>query len=298
MMKSTLKIVRLIIMVITGVSGTFLNAIIVVLNFRFWRDITTSGSYNKILLFIGLINLIFQGILILDCIFETFALYLPCRNLFLVVFTLELAHIGVNVWNTTWLSIFCCVRLVNSSNSFFLKIRAKFFSFLPHLIVFSVLVSAAINLLFFWTTKIQPQNATDHPNMSGHGIMMGTYYIIFSSLFGFGLPFFMTGVSIGLSVITLLRHIWTMRSSDSHLTSAQLQGHYRAVRTMVIRVILDILFFCVTAIGMAFPSLLNSPVYSVLWIIVMTYPTSQAFILIFGNPKLKSAAYDLMKTFR
>ncbi|XP_075141491.1 taste receptor type 2 member 41-like [Leptodactylus fuscus] len=248
-MKSTMKIVRFIIMVITGICGTFLNSFIVALNFRFRRDITASGSYKKLLFIIGLINIIYQGILIIKTIFETFDFDMDINGYFFII-TFKFTAIGVNVWNTTWLSIFCCLCLLDSSNSFFLKIKSKFFSTVSYLFVGSVLVSMAIHFPFFWTTTLDiPQNTTEYPTISGYRLHMDYYYVIFSLLFGFSIPFFMTCVSIALSVTTLLRHVWRIRHSDSHLTSEQLQGHYRAVRTIVIRVILDILFFLVIVLG-------------------------------------------------
>ncbi|XP_075687748.1 taste receptor type 2 member 40-like [Rhinoderma darwinii] len=297
-MRLALKIVRFIVMVITGVCGTFLNSIIVLLNFRFWRDNATSETHNKILFLIGLVNILLQATLIVDTIFETFYSYLLDKNFLLFLFSLEFTLIEVNIWNTTWLSIFCCVRLVNFSHWFLLKIKAKFFAFFPQLIIGSVLVSTAMNLPLYWTTTLDiPHNVT-YCTTSGRRFIVNYYYIICSSLFGFSVPFSMTCVSIGLSVTTLLRHMWRMGGRDSHLTSAQLQGHSRAVRTMVIRVILDIIFSIVTVIGTSVSVILNSPVYSVLWIIVLTYPTSQSLILIFGNPKLKSAVYGFLKVLR
>ncbi|KAG9460306.1 hypothetical protein GDO78_022688, partial [Eleutherodactylus coqui] len=293
-MKLELKITRLVILVITGLTGTFINSIIVVLNFRFWRDVTTSKSYNRLLFVIGLTNTILQVHMIFDAILETFSLYLLQENLFSYMLFFGFTLIDVNVWNTTWLSLLCCVRLVNSSYCFYLKIKAKFFSSLPLLIVGSVLFAVAINLPIIWTTKLhRATNITDSP-ASGYFIILDAYYIICSSLFGFTVPFCMTCVSIGFSISTLLGHIRRMERSDSQLTSAQLQGHYRAVKTMVIRGLLDFSFFFIIVLGASVPLILNSTAYTCLWLAVLMYPTSQAFILVFGNPKLKSAVYGLM----
>ncbi|KAG9466662.1 hypothetical protein GDO78_016319 [Eleutherodactylus coqui] len=294
-MKPELRITRLVILAITGVSGTFLNSIIVVLNFRFWRDVTTSKSYNRLLFVIGLTNTILQVHMIFDAILETSSLYLLHENLFSYMLFFGFTLIDVNIWNTTWLSLLCCVRLVNSSHCIYLKIKAKFFSSLHHLIVSSVLFAVTINLPLFWTTKLHiPANTTDSQE-SGYFITLDENFIIFGSIFGFTVPFSMTCVSIGFSICTILRHLRRMERSDSHLTSAQLQGYYRAVKTMVIRGLLDFLFFFIIVLGVSVPLILNSTTYSVLWLAVHAYPTSQAFILVFGNPKLKSAVCGLMK---
>ncbi|XP_075175994.1 taste receptor type 2 member 41-like [Anomaloglossus baeobatrachus] len=294
-MNSTLRIAKFTIMVITGVCGAFLNSCIVALNFRFWRDTTTSGAYKKILLAIGITNILFQGILIFDSICETFNFYFLCEHLLLSLLVFEFTLIKVNFWNTTWLSIFCCARLVNYNHQFFLRIKAKFISFLPHLIVGSVLVSATINSQLPWTTILHHyQNSTDYQHLSTPIIIFDHYYIIFCTLFGFIIPFSVTFVAIGLSVTTLVRHIKRIESGDSNLTSDQRRGHHRAVRTMVIRVLLDLLFFIVVVLAILDPILLNSSILYALWIQVLMYPTSQALLLILGNPKLKSAVCGLM----
>ncbi|XP_073502358.1 taste receptor type 2 member 41-like [Phyllobates terribilis] len=204
-MRSELKIARFILMVITGVCGTFLNSFIVAVNFRFRRDITTSGGYKKILISIGLINLLLQGNLIFDSICETCNYYLLDENLLLVVLALHFTLINVNIWNSTWLSMFCCVRLVNFNHPVLLWIKTKFIAFLPRFMVGSVLVSATINSQLPWTTMLQSyQNSTDYQNMSGQRIIFDYYYIIFCTLFGFIIPFSVTSVSIGFIVTTLI----------------------------------------------------------------------------------------------
>ncbi|XP_075175992.1 taste receptor type 2 member 143-like [Anomaloglossus baeobatrachus] len=295
-MRTELKIARFIFTLITGVCGTFLNSSIVALNFRSWKDTTTSGGNKRILLSIGLINILFQGSLMVDNICESFSLYFVSERLFIGLLAFELTLINVNVWNTTWLSIFYCVRLVNYNHGVFLWIKAKFSTFLPQLLVGSVLISATINFQLPWTTILQRyQNTTQYQNMSGIFIIFDYYYTIFCILFGFIIPFCVTCVSIGFSVITLVRHICSIGYSDSHLTSDQLHAHYQAVRTMVIRVLLDLSFFLVVVIAISDPVIINSFAFTILWMKVLMYPTCQALLLILGNPKLKSAVCGLMK---
>ncbi|XP_069591797.1 taste receptor type 2 member 41-like [Ranitomeya imitator] len=296
-MRPQLKIARFILTMITGVSGIFLNSAIVALNLRFRRDTTTSGNYKKILISIGLINILFQGSLIFDSICETFDYYLLNEDLLLFLLAFEMTFINVNVWNTTWLSMFCFVRLVNSKHRVLLWIKTKFIAFLRYILAGSVLVSATFHFQLPWTTMLQSyQNTTEYQNLSGKRIIFHQYYVIFCILIGFILPFCVTCVSIGFSVTTLVRHIWRIGSSDSSLSSDQLQGHYQAVRTMVIRALLDLSFFVVSVLSLSDSVVINSPVLSFLWMIILLYPTSQALLLILGNPKLKSAVYGLIKT--
>ncbi|XP_072273007.1 taste receptor type 2 member 41-like [Pyxicephalus adspersus] len=67
---------------------------------------------------------------------------------FLILISLQLAFFNASAWNTAWLCIYYCVRLVNFSHPYLLKMKATLLSSVPQLIVGSVLGSVAINLPF------------------------------------------------------------------------------------------------------------------------------------------------------
>ncbi|XP_069841130.1 taste receptor type 2 member 40-like [Dendropsophus ebraccatus] len=291
-MISALRMFRLALMILSGVFGTLLNFSIVVVYFDLWRKVGDGCRYNVILLIIGLVNLSYQCCLTIDNVFKFSQIYeLFDKKFCLLLFSLQFALIGLSLWNTVWLSILYCVRLVNSSQWLFLRIKEKFFCFLPQLMVGSVLWSISIALPIFWETSMEtPQNNTDYMTICSYN--MNVYYIIPSLLLGVAIPVSITCFSIGLSVRTLVRHIFSMR--NSHITSPQLQGHFQAVRTLSVRVFLEIVFFIVIVM-VTFTSLRSNPTMeAICWVNIMIYPTSQALILVFGNPTLKKKLCDCL----
>lgn len=293
---SALRMIWLILILLTGMSGTLLNSLVAVVYFRLWRGMSDWCSYNGILLLIGLVNLFYQWCLTVDSLFKYSHMYdLFDKKLCLFLFSLQLTLVGVSLWNTTWLSIFYCTRLVNSSHWLFLWIKDKFFLFLPQLMAGSVLFSVVITLPLFCATSMEiPQNRTGKLTLCSYNVDVND--IILSPVIGFCIPVPITCLSIGLSVRTLVRHIWRMRRS--HIAAPQLQGHFQAVRTMVVRLVLEIIFFIIIVIG-TFTSLSsNSTMKSICWTNTLTYPTTQALILITGNPKLKKKLWDCLPLWR
>ncbi|XP_073502370.1 taste receptor type 2 member 40-like [Phyllobates terribilis] len=291
-MISALRLLRLILLILTGISGTLLNSSAMVLYFVLWRRMSDWCNYNGILLVISLVNLFYQWCLTVDNVFKYSEIYeMFDERLCLVLFSLQFALVGVSLWNTTWLCIFYCARLVSSSHWLLLRIKEKFFSFLPQLMAGSVVWSVAITMPLFWaTSKETAENQTDVVTICSR--RMDVDYIVFSPVIGFCIPVSMTCLSIGLSVRTLVRHIHTMR--NSHISSPQLQGHVQAIRTMIIRVYFEISFFVVIVLG-TFTSLSsNSTMIAIRWLNALIYPTSQALLLIFGNPKVKKKLCDCL----
>ncbi|XP_044130508.1 taste receptor type 2 member 41-like [Bufo gargarizans] len=283
-MMTALGVFWLILLILTGMSGTFLNSLVVVMCFGLWRRMSDLCNFNGILLIIGLVNLFYQWCLTLDNVFKYSDIYETFdKRLCLCLFYLQFTLVGVSLWNTAWLAIFYCVRLLNYSHWLFLQVKEKFSSFLPQLMVGSVLWSAFITMPLFWETTMEiAQNQTEKRNVCHYNV--NAYYIILRPTLGFCIPFLLTCLSIGLSVRTLVRHINRMRKF--HITSPQLQGHFRAAKVMVTHVYLEISFSVVIIIRTC-TLRSNSIIEGIYWANILLYPTSQALILIFGNPNLK-----------
>ncbi|KAG8536690.1 hypothetical protein GDO81_025843, partial [Engystomops pustulosus] len=284
-MTSLMRIIKFILIIVTGMSGNYLNSFIVVVYFGIWRRMSDWCNHNVILLVIGLVNLSYQWCLTLDNVFKYLQIYEKFdQKLCLFLFVLQFTLVGASLWNTTWLSIYYCTRLVSSTQRLFVMIKEKFFSLLPQLMAGSTLWSVIITLPLFWAKNMEiSQNETNDLDICSYKV--DPYYIIPGLVLGFLLPVPMTCVSIGLSVRTLVRHIWRMRRS--HLMSPQLQGHFQAIRIMMIRVFCEIFFFVIIVIGNFTSLSSNSTMEIIYWITVLFYPTSQALILVLGNSKIK-----------
>ncbi|XP_063789028.1 taste receptor type 2 member 40-like [Pseudophryne corroboree] len=195
----------------------------------------------------------------------------------------------MSLWNTAWLSICYCVKLVTVTHRIFLWVKMWFPSSITKLLIGSAIWSVLVNLPFIWTVQIMfPQNTNITDGSVRSAMKLKILYTVLNLLLSYVLPFTLTAICIGLSVMSLLHHVWRIRQNVSQDSSSpQLQALVRAAVTMTLRVVLDLTFLIILIYTFAV-SLNVSPVIETLfWVYLISYPSVQAFILIFGNPKLK-----------
>ncbi|XP_077305929.1 taste receptor type 2 member 40-like [Lithobates pipiens] len=272
---------------LTGLSGTMSNSLLLTLYLLQWKNSRNSVVCGQIQMSIALINIFLQVWLSFDGILDTLVRFFNIsKNIFLLMFTLQFIFFYASVWNTAWLSIFYYVRLVNFSHPYLLKMKVVFLSSVPQLIVGSVLGSIIIALPLFWFTEA---------NSLQNGTLFAIYfdttinftYTTLNPFFGCILPSTLTCLCIGQCVTSLLRHVWRINLSESHLTSSQLQIHIRATKIMIMRLVLDLTFYLSVAAAMLI-SYQHDTFTICYWIFLLMYPTAQSLLLIHGNPKLKS----------
>ncbi|XP_063789016.1 taste receptor type 2 member 41-like [Pseudophryne corroboree] len=195
----------------------------------------------------------------------------------------------MSLWNTAWLSICYCVKLVTVTHQIFLWVKMWFPSSITKLLIGSAIWSVLVNLPFIWTVQMMfPQNTNITDGSVRSAMKLKILYTVLNLLLSYVLPFTLTATCIGLSVTSLLHHVWRIRQNVSQDSSSpQLQALVRAAVTMTLRVVLDLTFLIILIYSFAV-SLNVSPVIETLfWVYLISYPSVQAFILIFGNPKLK-----------
>ncbi|XP_075036937.1 taste receptor type 2 member 119-like [Mixophyes fleayi] len=238
------QIVITIIIAIMGAHGLIINSSILTVYIRLWRKTTSPGVSDKIMFTMALTSVLLQCSMLINY-------YLAFSQTQRDIGTyLLFALYGLNVafsmsfWNTTWLSICYCVKLVNVSHRIFLWVKMWFSSFVNKLLI---------------------------------GSAIFTPYL-----------FTLTFICIGLSVRSLIQHIWKIRQNVSQVNSSpQIQALVRAAVTMTLRVMLDLSFLIIIIYASVMSFYLKPVVDLIFYLLFMLYPSLQAFVLIFGNPKLK-----------
>ncbi|XP_018429676.1 PREDICTED: taste receptor type 2 member 40-like [Nanorana parkeri] len=211
-----------------------MNSLLLTFYLLQWKKSSKSVVCDQIQMFIAVTNVLLQGCMSVSGMLNPLAMFFNIsRNLLLLMLTLQFTLFYVSAWNTAWLSIFFYVRLVNLSHPYLLRMKTMFLSSVPQLLVGSALGSIIISFPFYWLTEINLiQNGT-------HNVIVNFKCAMINSFFGFFLPSTLTCLCIGQCVTSLLRHVWRIKLSESHLSSSQLQGHVRAARIMTMRVVLD-----------------------------------------------------------
>ncbi|XP_056392748.1 taste receptor type 2 member 39-like [Hyla sarda] len=274
-------------LVITWISGIALSSFIVIVYIIEWKKKEQFNVCDRIFVFMALNNLLRQSSISFNVLKYLFWFHLMVTNRgYIMVCTVTFLYlIYDSIWHSAWLSMYYCVKLVNSSHRVIVMVKHRLSSSVTLLLITTSVASFLINLPYIWTMSI----SFPHNNSSlskNYIIQHKLYFTYINVLFGCCLPFLVTFICIGVSVGALVRHMWRMRHSASQFSSSpQLQGHVRATRTMILQVLLN-LFLYVSVVGMLFVSL--GYIWSVfIWLLIMSSPSIQIITLIMGYPKLQ-----------
>ncbi|XP_068103506.1 taste receptor type 2 member 7-like [Hyperolius riggenbachi] len=268
--------------------GISINVHIVLAYVKGWKQNTKGQVLDQILLSTAITNILLQNFLTLDNIFYLYYIYvLYAKEMLIYVYILTILLIEYSFWNTSWLSVYYCLKLVKISHPFVLWMKARFSYFVCYILIGTALGSLAINLPFVWTMHVDFQDNVTNPTGNNYKIQMDLFYTIFDLMLGCFLPFFLSFVSLGLSVIYLLKHVLRMKNNGSQIPGPQTEGHIGAVRTMILRLILDLNFCVMIASSVTSEFSVSAAWGSVWWTLISFYPSVQSLVLILSNTKLK-----------
>ncbi|KAM5152764.1 taste receptor type 2 member 40-like [Mantella aurantiaca] len=273
-------------------SGIFLNSLIVTMYIRDWGRGLILGICDQILFIMSISNVLLQIFTTLDRILSLFGVYplMPAKTF--LFFTLVVLLLNdISFWNTAWLSIYYCIKLVSFSHRFLINLRACFPPSVMGLVLGSSVTLVLINILFFFKTQVKLMNTIiNNKTISFYQPAFDQVYVYIHVIFGFSIPCSMTFICIGLSILTLLAHIRGVRKNTSQLSSSpQVEGLLRAACTMASQAVLElsISLMMMSAIASSF-SVYATKYGGFIWTSLMLYPSIQSIILILGNSKIKN----------
>ncbi|XP_044160566.1 taste receptor type 2 member 119-like [Bufo gargarizans] len=266
-----------------------MNSLIVTEYCRTWKRQNQPGVF--ILFSSALTNLLLQCSITFGGCLYSFDSYLTfVQEVYVMDFAILYFLIELSFWHATWLSIYYCLKLVNLPCQFFFQLKLHFSTFVPLLLVGSIIGSLLINVPFLWTLQI-----TQIYNMTEYKFAMVYPHIIFNMIVGCCLPFLITFTSIVLCVNSLLRHIMKVKSNEINFQRPQLKAHMGAVKTMVARLILDLILCLGSTVSLMSGLTFGIVVDTACWLYIMVYSTSLSILFILGNPKLKKKLFTSSK---
>ncbi|XP_063789011.1 taste receptor type 2 member 41-like [Pseudophryne corroboree] len=290
-MQLSVQSVISIILSIIGIHGIIINSAILSVYIRLWRTSNRLGASDPILLSMALTNLLLVSQLLLS---DYLSFFHPEINtgilyLFYVLFVL----FNMSLWNTAWLSICYCVKLVTVTHRIFLWVKMWFPSSISKLLIGSAIWSVLVKLPFIWTAQMMIQQNTNVTDGSiDFSEKVNVPFKVMNLLLSYVLPFTLTVTCIGLSVTSLLHHVWRIRQNVSQDSSSpQLQALVRAAVTMILHVVLDLNFLFILIYPFAVSFYMSPMVQTLFWVYFFSYPSVKAFILIIGNRMLRRSLF-------
>ncbi|XP_018093298.1 taste receptor type 2 member 4 [Xenopus laevis] len=277
-----LRLIFAIALVISWTCGTILNSSILAVYLSAWKKGLDLGACNQIILTMACTNLLLQNILTFHLIFLIYRLYiLFAKEIFLAAASFIFNFsISLSFWLTAWLTSYYCVRLVDFSNRFFFRLKTGISSVVTYWLLGTVVTLFIIQVPLIWKLEIRTyQNRTTIYNNVNKNFEL----MLCNAIFACFLPTSITSFCIGLSLMSLLRHVWRMKQNTSEFWNPQLKSHIKACRTMILLLTVNVIFFL--AIFISSLKLEYTRQY-ISWFIMLSIPSGQAIILLFGNSRL------------
>nr|XP_060616981.1 taste receptor type 2 member 9-like [Anolis sagrei ordinatus] len=283
-------LVALVDLVTAGlISNGFILKVIVVE----WASSRSLASNEQLLLSLGISNICIATALAAALLKNYFVI---SNNVVLqVMYTFVSVLTFFRFWNTAWISFFHCIKIVNSSCSFFLWCKLRISWLIPRLLLGSLAVSLAVFIFAFQNTLIYHLNhgTTKGIDMSQVKIAHADSFKSFFMLFGSACPLLVVLLCSILVVASLLRHNCRMTGKGNNLTSLQTKVHIKAAGTILSLLLLYVLFY--TAQIVLFMKELRGFKWTLVILVKLTNGSMQAVILILGNSKLKQAATKMLQ---
>uniref|UniRef100_A0A6I8PSM4 Taste receptor type 2 n=1 Tax=Xenopus tropicalis TaxID=8364 RepID=A0A6I8PSM4_XENTR len=287
-MLSEFDLIFAVALVISWTCGTVLNSSIVAVYLSDWKKGLNLGACDQIILTMGCNNLLLQWFLTLNLIFVVYGLYSLLAKVLLVAVVSLVLNFGIafSFWLTAWLSSYYCVKLVNFSNRFFIRLKREASGVVTYCLLGTAVILFSTRLPIIWSVQITTdQNLTRISNVLYDNIV----HLSFNTIFIYFLPTIITSFCIGLSLMSLLKHVRKMKQNTSQFWNPQLKSHIKACRTMFLLLTVNLIFFLsISIFSMLFSKTEGTGQYVTRFIMLLN-PSSQAIILLFGTSRLATA---------
>ncbi|XP_075719932.1 taste receptor type 2 member 40-like [Rhinoderma darwinii] len=288
----------LVSMTILGVStimGVFTNSLIIIVNIIDKVKGKPLSPSDLILITMGASNVLFQLIMLandfLSFLDSEFYFSDEIYTLFTVMLNLPIYS---SFWFTVCLSINYCLQIVIFTNPFLIRIKFAVSKLIPQLLLASFFMAMATGVPAAWNLYRDPENV----NMSSKKSIeisvpkLNIAYLLPCNVVSCSLPLILVAIANGVIVKSLVTH-----NSDRNTNgdpSPRAQGRVRAARTITFLLILYISFYVSEILMFVDAFAPSSPGFCICLIVIYSYSPAQSIVLIFGSPKLKQIASNLL----
>lgn len=243
--------------------------------------------------FMGFANIFIQAVMTIPNLFyinwpDLFNL----REVYLTLFTLFWGLMQYSSWLTAWLCVHYCITIANINHPVLVRLKRVLSSFRLHVFVMSIL-PFLLSLVPIWFVSValhvQCPGLCTLDSIFSVVLVLSPAYTTVNLLVTCILPFALSFLSTGITASSLIKHMWRMKQKSSGMCPPNLQVVTNATKTMILFLTLSVSFHLSELLLFLKPKLNISQILSVTsWLVVMSYPTAQAAIIIQANSKMKT----------
>ncbi|KAG8550097.1 hypothetical protein GDO81_028877 [Engystomops pustulosus] len=248
-MEFTLKKILILLLYCECFAGITVNLIILAANIMKWKTLKSLSTSDKIL------NCLVTSrtLLVFNISLASYLYQFHPWIFHDIVVTAAMLTYGVilhytDLWFATVLCVFYCVKITSYSWKFFIFLKTKISTLVPWFLLGSLIASIFSSLPYgfnFYDMKHQDlSNVSSKPMIFYRaGTIQNFYNQALITLLGSCPPFIIFLLAIFLLLHSLLMHTRRMRSSEYGFHTPNLKGHFSAVRSMSVFLVLQIIHF-------------------------------------------------------
>ncbi|XP_068103378.1 taste receptor type 2 member 40-like [Hyperolius riggenbachi] len=279
------------------VVGFTLNACIVSFSFKSMKTRPTSNPTSLIYFIMGLLNVFMDLVFTVEAFIYIFTpLTFFTEEISFTMIMLSMTVTYSSFWLTGWLCTCYCVTISNFSHWFLGILKQFLASFLPHILLLSVIGPFVMSIFLFWMARmICPIQSSINNTQTSFGfplVIINPVYSVMVTLLGCCLPFILTLGSTGVTVSSLIRHINNMKYNVAGDNCPNLQALFSATKTMVLFLIFSIISYITEFLWMTFLRNPFSDRSVIIWFMITSFPTAEAMIIAQAIPKLRKMILD------
>ncbi|KAM8924666.1 taste receptor type 2 member 9-like [Pelodytes ibericus] len=275
------------------VAGLVGNVFIFVVNLMEWRKKRSLNSCDILVSSLAVSNILLQclaGVFCFSILFSTNFVTNYEMNSVLMIISLFL--LSSSLWLSAWLCADYCVRIINNNKAYFVWLKVTLPKLEPWLGCGSVVVSFITSLATVLDMNLN-FNLVTHAiigNSSAHTVVIENYYdFIYMYIACVSFAFVVCFIAVTSILLSLFKHVKLMERSPETLVAPRFVALFGAAKTVTLLLLLYISVY--TAIMLTFTSK-ASPGKQGFWVcalIILSFPTLNACILVQGNLRLNKA---------
>nr|Q646F8.1 RecName: Full=Taste receptor type 2 member 43; Short=T2R43 [Papio hamadryas]AAU21061.1 taste receptor T2R43 [Papio hamadryas] len=289
-----LPIIFSILVVVTFVIGNCANGFIALVNSTEWVKRQKISFADQILTALAVSRVGLLWVLLLNWYATVLNPAFYSVEVRTIVYNLWAVINHFSNWLATSLSIFYLLKIANFSNLIFLHLKRRVKSVVLVILLgpllFLVCHLFVVNMNEIVRTKEYEGNMTWKSKLRSAMYLSNTTVTILANL----VPFILTLISFLLLICSLCKHLKKMQLRDKGSQDPSTKVHIKALQTVISLLLCVIYFLSIMISSWSLGRVENKAVFMFCKAIRFSYPSAHAFILIWGNKKLKQTLLSVL----
>ncbi|XP_022365770.1 taste receptor type 2 member 38 [Enhydra lutris kenyoni] len=272
---------------------------------NFWDMVKRQPLSNcdLILLSLSLTRLLLHGLLFLDAFQLIYFQRMkdPLSLGYQIIVMLWMITNQAGLWLTTCLSLLYCSKIIRFSHTILLCLASWVSRKVPQMLLGAMVFSSICTLIYlgeffsrsgFGFTTMLLMNNTE---LNLQIIKLNFYHSFIFCTLGSVPPFLLYLVSSGVLIVSLGRHMRTMKAKTKDSHDPSLEAHIKALRSLISFLCLYVVSICAALISVPLLMLWHNKIGVMICVgILAACPSIHAAILISGNAKLRRAVETIL----